>query len=211
MKNPFLNKKTKDQIKEQVEESANEKQEVLDEPEIKSGKNHVKAKIIALNVINLLLIAATFFVLSRFTQISQEIKKLRSENILAQEVSDVAVIKSDLSKSEDSIQSLKSVFVDDSGFIDFVSRVDALKNQGVVVDFTFPGGKPVRDKDKSFGFPVAITFQGSQEEVDNALKTVESLPYVLKPANVEVSFTAEGQTVLKYGAFLVVDESNFSN
>lgn len=173
--------------------------------------NRAKLKIIAFNVVNAILIVLTIVILNRLPLESEKIKELRSQSIQAQGASDVEVLKSEIEKNSEQINALRSIFVNDENFVDFISKIDSLKADGTIVEFVFPVSNPVVDKDKNLGFPVNLVLKGSEEAVNNSLTSVLSLHYILKPINLEISISDENEVLLKYAGFLIVDESLNSN
>jgi hypothetical protein len=164
-------------------------------------------KVIAVNVVNLVLIAAIFYFLGNMDSQAEKIKELRSASIIARETSDVAIIKSDIDKTADKIDRLKDLYVDDNRFGDFIQQVNAIKGEGVITQFDFPGGAVVTEG-KLRGYPLLLVFQGTKEAVNNALSRVMTLPYLLSPESVEVELNPESVTV-SFGALILVNE-NFS-
>ena len=170
-----------------------------------------RLKIIVLSVVNIILVGLTLVILGKLSPLSEHIKELRGESILAQETSDVAVLKSEIEKYSENVNKLKEIFADEEGFIRFVSKLDSLKAEGTIVEFVFPSSKPVIDKEKNLGFPVSLKFQGSAEAVNTSLTAVMSLPYILKPVNVELAISSENEIVLEFDGFLIVNESFTAN
>jgi hypothetical protein len=167
-------------------------------------------KIIGANIVNVILIVSIFYILGQLPDVAQKIKELRSAQIASQEVSDVAVIQSEIDRNADKIQELRNLFIDDEQFIVFIRELNALQIEGIVSEFDLTGGKTTVNKDGTSVLPVIIVFQGQKEQINSALKRIHDLPILLRPSAVElVSVSASeenpGGYIMNYTAFLIVD------
>jgi len=195
----------------------------MNKPEVKTTKkveekfkghgtkkvSRVILKVIGANIVNLVLVAVVFYLLGIMPKQAEKIKELRSASIVAQETSDAAVIKADIDKNEDKIEQLKNLFVDDQGFGQFIREVNAIRAEGVITQFDFPGQGSVT-RGKLRGYPVIIVFQGNLDTVNGAFSRIMDLPFLLSPESIEVIGSSDNLT-LNFGALLLVNDSFSEN
>lgn len=170
-----------------------------------------KIKIAIFNIINAALLVALVFMLQKFPSDAEKVKQLRSESVASEDENDIGVLHAELDRNREKISRISDVFVDEDKFLNFIASVDQMESQGLISNFNLPVTKPVMDSNKNLGLPVAMTFSGSVEQVNQAFSQVSALPFILRPVNIDMDISLEGQVVVRYGGFLYTDESFSSN
>ena len=105
---------------------------------------------------------------------------------------------------------IEKYFLDEGGVVDFINNVENQEVEGgASIKVTFASQNTVKDRTGNFGVPIVIELIGSWEEIDANLQKIDKLPYLFRPANVEIAYSEEGPLVVvfKYGVFLYVRES----
>ena len=166
----------------------------------------MKAKLIIFNIINVILLASLGFMLQKLPKDAEKVKELRSASVASHAESDIGILQAELDKNRENINKISEIFVDDSKFLSFISSVDQLKASGLISNFSLPVTKPVADSNKNLGLPVSMTFSGTQEQVNQALIEVHTLPFILKPVNLDIDVVPEGNIVVRFGGFLYTHE-----
>lgn len=163
-------------------------------------------KVIFLNVGTLLLLIVGIVLLTQIQSIAKEIQSLKEENRLLMEQSDIAFIEAELSNYEQQIADIEGMIPSETQLVPFVSEVNRLEAEGVVQSFNLLSQQVTPDRTGNTGFPFRIIFRGSLEQVDAALRTVQSLPFVVRgiqsTVKNEVNEAGEAQLVLEYGGFI---------
>ena len=157
-------------------------------------------------------LVALFVILGQIGLKAEEISKAKQDAASEVDVANYAFLKAEVEHYTEQIDELESLFANDSDLVLFVQEIDRLKRECVVTSFSFVSNDPIRDDTGNYGIPVSITFTGSEEQIDAALRTVQSLPFLLRGVQVDVSreSTEEGveNLILDYGGFLYVVQSN---
>ena len=163
-------------------------------------------KIVALNVTNLLLIFAIFYILGKLPDIASEIKQLRSAQYAAQGVNDAEVLRADINKNSGMVDSLEKLFIDKTSVVDLSKTLSSIRDEGSINEFDFPGSRVITDKSGQTVLPILIIFHGSRDQVNDAMNRVFSLPFMFKTQSVEVDGTPEELT-LTYNGFILANEN----
>jgi len=186
--------------------------ERLQRPEIpvkKKAKKRLRKvvlRIIVFNAVNVLLVVLTLVLISGLSRKANELKILKNENVLAQEMTDVAVLRADLNNRMEEIAKIKSVFVDEDSFLKFLDAKDQLQASGIVTDFSV-SDKVVKDGSGNRGYALLIEFKGGIEDVRQGLLTLEKMPFLMRTASLDISMLREeNQVRVKYVGFLYVNE-----
>jgi len=176
----------------------------------KKGKvqRRFRKKIIAINVVNVILVIASIYYLRKMPNQAEKVKELRSAKLATEESSDVVILESDIEKNKEKIEIIEKVFVNDEGFLELLTSIDQLKLEGTVTDFSFPVTRPIADSTKNIGLPMSLTFRGNLEQINNGLAKVLSLPFLIRPVNVEVATPENSESLtVKFGGFLYTNEN----
>ena len=174
----------------------------------KTRRLGIWTKDIILGVINLVFLLGLTYLLTKLPIRASELKTLRNLDVKTSNTVALDTREFDIESSKEKSDRLKSLFQDEQGIIEFVNEVEKLKVDGGVVDLYFASANPVRDKTNSFGVPIVIQFAGSWEAIDNDLQSIQNLPYLFRPIEVEIrESTVDGVVELEYGGFLYVDKS----
>ena len=170
-------------------------------------KNKSSLKTIIFNIVNVLLLIAILFFINRIPKLALEAKSLNSELIVAQESSGVAILKSDIERNLEKIESIESSFTNESKFLEFISEIENVRAGGILTEFNFPVANPVVDSTGNPGFPIAFALRGSQNDVNNEVSRLFGLDYVLRPTNLSIEIAPEGDIItLRMGTFLYINE-----
>jgi Tfp pilus assembly protein PilO len=175
----------------------------------KEGVVKKKSSITALlfvTVLNVILLALTFFVLLNLPKKSDELKAIKNQELDVKKSSNVQTSDLDVAATSEKIARLESIFPDDTGIVNFVKEIEKLKGGGIVRGITFVSQEAVRDKTKSLGIPFIIELEGSWTDIDATLTTIQKLPYLFRAVTIEVNINDEGVVNFKYGGFLYVAE-----
>lgn len=185
---------------------------------MENNKDYTKAfylqksfrKVQALIVLSVIGLIVTFVLLNRITVTAEEIKKIKAEGATEADLADYAFLEAEVEHYATQIEELSSLFANDSEIIVFVQEIDRLKREGVVESFSFVSNNPIKDQSGNFGIPISITLRGNEEQIDAALRNIQSLPFILRGVRAEVTkeVSEEGveTTILDYGGFLYVEE-----
>lgn len=205
--------------KEEKKVEKENKEEVLQDKDVDIPEEVViqdrpyTSKDIILGVINLLSVAFLVFLLVKLPQKAVEIKALRVDSV---KYSDSATTKS-VSVSEENVKSsqeLTDLFLDDFGIYDFTTEIEKLKATNPAIQkVNFPSQKAVQDKLNLNGVPVVIVMQGDWVAIGQAMKAVESLPFLFRPINVKSQTSKDDSNVivLNYGGILYVGDKFAKN
>jgi hypothetical protein len=159
----------------------------------------------AVNIIALLLLVV---LLIKLPQKAEEVRMLKTE-IVKNETS-VTLEFPDIEESNEKARELESLFVGDSGIVEFVRQVEEIRQkQGVIERLTITSQKPVRDKTGNLGIPILIELRGSWSDFNRVLPEIQKLPFLFRAIDVEVERTSEeGENIItfSYGVFLYVND-----
>ncbi|KKQ95806.1 MAG: hypothetical protein UV74_C0013G0411 [Candidatus Woesebacteria bacterium GW2011_GWB1_43_14] len=162
-------------------------------------------KVIVINIINAVLVVVSLYLIVKLPVISSEINSLRSEQVVRESQSDYLVQKADIENNQSKISRLQQLFADDTALIQFVTSIDELREQGLVVEFSFLTNSAVDDKSGNQGIPILIKFQGDMGQINSSILEIEKLPYLLRPIDIELTKQPEGDYIFSYGAFLYLN------
>ncbi|MFV1917302.1 MAG: hypothetical protein ACC618_02380 [Patescibacteria group bacterium] len=165
-------------------------------------------KDILLGVVNAAFIISTIFFLEKLPDRAGEFRKVRTKEIDSSAKSSIEIAGLELESSKDQVQELKNLYPDEEGLLAFVKEIDILKEEGVVITFSFASENVVQDRTGYFGIPFVIEFQGTWGQVGEALSKLQKLPFMFRAVSVETE-RVEGESLIsfRYGGFLYVDES----
>lgn len=189
------------------------KSAISDQSIEKLGKvrsSRIILKIVVLNVINLLLIGSIFLIIGKLPALGNKLKELRSASFVAQGENDAAVLRSELERHSEDINKLKSLYVNASGFSDFIGELTDMKESGQLSDFTIVGSGVITNNAKQKGVPLMVTFEGTEAELNESLEKLYSSPVLFNLASVELERNADN-TKMGLSIFLLVDESFAKN
>jgi len=172
---------------------------------IRISKQYISMAVLSL--VNIAIIIITFVLLSRLTLKAEEVKTARNTQIQISSGQNINTINTELNRNASKIELLDSHYPDESSIIDFVSQVDALKDQDIVSRFTFVSDIPVKDRLGYLALPIAFQIKGETEVIQNKLNTVHSMPYLLRTVTVRGTKAQESEVfTIEYGGVLYVKE-----
>lgn len=166
-----------------------------------------KIKIVVFNIINVTLIVLLFVILQKLPQDAQKVKDLRSQASATSQESDEGILESELENNKESIAKLDSLFIDDNRFLEFINSITLIEEQGIITDFNIPVSSPIIDASKNYGLPVSLVFTGTVDSVNSSLTQVFSLPFLIRPVNINMDVSPENSLVLRMSGFLYTNES----
>ncbi len=195
------------------ESSEKSRSDLFEESQEKSDFEVTKAdkklpvtyKDIILGIVNFISIVIFVIILINFPKKSQELKKLKIEEIRNSTVVglEISEIEAALPKTEE----ISQYFLDESGVVNFVNDIELLRTEGGSISkVTFASQKAVTDKTGNMGIPIVVELVGNWYSIDNDLQKIDKLPYLFRPVKVEVSYDEEDpqMVIYKYGIILYV-------
>lgn len=165
-----------------------------------------KLSIILLGLANMALIVSIFVVLNDLRSGAQELRELRGIGVEGLSSQEIAALEKEIATTKESVERLSKHFTDDESLVNYVKETDRLKRDGTVVNFSFATNDVVRDKTGNPGWPVALTFEGSWQDVDRDLRIIQGLPHFQRAIEIEINRLEEGRVNLRYGGILYAKE-----
>ncbi len=168
-------------------------------------------KTLLLLIGDLLALILLIVILVRTQKLASDIKDVRSQSAGFTPLN-VERVKNEIATQKDSEKRLKALFPNELQIVDFISQVNQIKSDGILKNFSFPTDNVVRDKTSFTGLPILFTMSGKIQDIDNTLKRLNDLPYMIRSVDVKLTLAkdASASAILDYGGFLYVDE-NFKN
>ncbi len=201
-------------IKKEVQKSVVVKPDVKESLPVAPGEEEedtkkfpLSTKEIILVVINIFSIIFLFILLTKLPIKANELKNLRIN-----EIKDQAALSfefNDINAKKADADSLKELFLDDSGIVRFVNTVEQLKNiNGSIKRVAFTSQKTVKDKTGNSGIPVVIEMTGNWDAIGHDMEKIQGLPFLFRPVTFESkqNFENPALTDVKYGVLLYVKE-----
>lgn len=182
-------------------------EEELDEDERSSGLP-LSAKDIVLIIVNLISVVLLVIILLKFPEKSEELKRLRVDELKSQ--SNIAYEAQGIEGARERSQKLNNLFLDESGVVGFVNDLEGLRGEGTSISkINFGNPTALRDKSENIGIPLVVELTGAWDAIDRDLQSIDNLPYLFRPVNVEISRSKDDSKVIifKYGVFLYVNDS----
>lgn len=178
-----------------------------DEEENFLGKLPLSPKDLILGAVNLVTLVLLIIILLRFPDRADELRALRVEDLRNR--SNVTHEFTQIENNKGKSQELEGLFVNESGVVEFVGDVEAIRAEGGSYrGISFASQQAVEDKSGNLGLPIVIELAGSWAAIDSDLQKIDQLPYLFRPVlvDIEPSETEEGVIVFKYGIFLYVND-----
>jgi hypothetical protein len=168
-----------------------------------------RSSILVVTVINILVTLSLVFILSNLNTKAKELKKARSVSIGAEQKSKVEIADLEIQSTIEKSSYLFSLFPDESGLVNFIKEIEKLKTEGVVTEFSFASEDAVRDKTKVLGIPFVLRMEGSWEQINKDLKSLQEMPFLQRAITISTEVRGEEEKVIdfRYGGFIYVDES----
>lgn len=200
-------------------EKATEKNNISDKKNIKkplfarSKKSELKisskpysSKDIILSIINIISIIFLFVILSKLKTASVELNQVKNEIFQRSQSPKISSIQ--LDNYDDKYEKLSTVFLDEAGVADFISKVESLKTNGSsFVKISFASQLAVKDKTGNYGYPVVISLKGNWESISKDLKIINDLNYLFRVVRFKSEYNQiDGTIELDYGIMLYVKE-----
>jgi Tfp pilus assembly protein PilO len=163
-------------------------------------------RVIVLLLVDIFAFILLLVVLSRLQSVAKETRLLRLE--LAQTVPvNPQAIQSEITSLKEQLDKLSAYLPDEEGLIEFVSRIDHIKSEGVLVSFSFASMDPVKDASGNIGFPIVLTLRGSWDQINQTQKELYDLPYFIRPIDIRIEQPGgTGEVTLTYGGFIYANE-----
>ncbi len=203
-KKPNMEVKPKTDSKQAVENTDNKQQKVRDE-------RAYTIKDVLLGIINIVTVALLVVMLLGLPEKAEKLKELRNED--ARNDSSVTYEFPDIEASNSKAEELGSLFIDDTGIVEFVRMVEEIKaEERSVKKIYFTSQKVVADRTGNFGIPVIIQMRGNWEQIGIDMAKIQKLPYLFRAVNIDVEKSEEdGLIELDYGGFLYVANEQGKN
>ncbi len=156
---------------------------------------------------DILAIIVLFIIQSRMQTVAKEIKNVNSETAKFTPIN-IEAIKTQIDKSKDQKDQLVSLFPTELQLVDMISKLNEIKNGGILTSITFPSDDTVLDKTGNLGLPILLIFKGNVSDINNSLKKINSLPFIIRPIDFKLNTeqNASGSAAVDYGGFLYVNE-----
>lgn len=158
-------------------------------------------------VINMLSIVGILLILANLDKAAQKLSETRSTNIAAQQQSEGKVLQDDLQTHISDINRLHDLFLNDEGLLRLIDNIDSLKSQGVISNFATASNNLAEDAHGYPGIAVTIELQGSQDQINQSWRQIQSLSVIISPVVLEITKTGDDNYFYKFGGFLHVDEA----
>ncbi len=160
-------------------------------------------KVIAVNVVNLVICMGILILLRQLPVKAQEVKTLSTEIQASEAAVDSAVLQSELEKNGEKINQITSTLSGDNTVISVISSLDEIKKSGVLTNYEFPVTAEISDKAGLKGLPLLITLTGTKQAISDTLIAVSKLKVFIRPVTFALTTNEVDSTVtVKYGGFL---------
>lgn len=168
-------------------------------------------KVIVLNIGTMLMLIVSIIFLSRVGFLGEEIQKIRNEQLTLTQESDIAFLKTELVNYEDKIANLENILIEENDVVPFITEINRLEQQGIITNFDI-SGNAIDDGNGNKGFPFSVVMTGTEEQVDAALRTLQSLPFLIRGIVSEVrteeaSGSGESIIIFNYGGVIYVNQN----
>ena len=208
-----VNKKPEKEIERQhfkVKETEKDKSKEIDFVDSNKGKELrplFSYKDITLGVINFVLLVILIILLTKLPQKSLESKNLRAQEIINQ--TNPTSEYADVPDAQKKVDDMKKLFLNETGIVDFVNQVEALKTTNPVIQkVTFASQKAIADKTGNFGIPVIVQLSGGWQDIGSALEKIQSLHFLFRAVNLDIQHSKDDPNVVifNYGVILYVND-----
>lgn len=165
-----------------------------------------------LAIINVGFIVGIVLLQSKFLALAGEFRNIRNEELKISASNGIDATEVQLESSKKKADEIIARFPNESGIIHFIDQIDKLKEEGLVLNFSFAKEEYVKDRTGYLNIPIIIEFVGTWEQIDRGLRELDKTSYILRPVSVDVEVDTENQIVnYKYGGYLYVDENLAKN
>jgi hypothetical protein len=164
-------------------------------------------KDIMLGIINLVSVILLVIILFKLPAKAKEYKAIRLENLGSDAA--VNIEQNSIDEAKEKVEVLQSLYLDESGVVDFVNDVESLKSEGgSILGVSFASQRAVKDKTGNYGVPVVIELSGSWSAIASDLQRIEKLSYLFRPVNLDIKRDVDDPNVIifDYGIILYVNE-----
>lgn len=173
----------------------------------KTGSTGIQVKsFIFLFVIDLLLLLASVFLIVNLPKKATELNRARSEEQKVIESKKIDVTSLEYAPTKESVDKLSSFYPEEDGLIDFIEKIEVLKGEGKLKNFSLVGQNAVKDRTGAYGIPFIVEFEGTWEEINLSLQEFQKLPYLVRAVDVEIKLIDVKTVNFKYGGFLYVSD-----
>jgi Tfp pilus assembly protein PilO len=163
-------------------------------------------KILIFILINFLALIFLGLLLNSLKGKTLEMKKMKN---LAAETSRVNLenLETEIAETQDKSEQLATVFPNEEGLIGFIQKIDELKKDKYLTYFSFAADNILKDKTGYSGLPLVLEAKGSWQQIGETLSKIYSLPFIVRPINVEIRQVAGNEMNLKLGGILYVSKN----
>ena len=169
------------------------------------GTTRIKSWVMLL-ILNTILFGASLYFIVNLPKKAEELNKVRSDEQKVVESKKIDVTGLEYIPTKESVDKLNSYFPEEAGIINFIERLESLREEGYIKNFSLVGQNAVQDKTSAYGLPFIVEFEGSWENIEVSLQEFQKLPYLVRAINVEVKTLDENRINFKFGGFIYVSE-----
>jgi len=169
------------------------------------GTTKIKSWVMLI-ILDIILFSISLYFIVNLPKKAEELNKVRSDEQKVVESKKIDVTGLEHIPTKESVDKLSTYFPEEAGIINFIERLERLREEGYIKNFSLVGQNAVQDKTSFYGLPFIIEFEGSWENVEVSLQEFQKLPYLVRAINVEVKTLDENRISFKYGGFLYVSE-----
>ena len=161
---------------------------------------------IFLFVIDLFLLISSVFLIFNLPKKAAELNRARSEEQKVIESKKIDVTSLEYVPTKESVDKLNGFYPEEDGLIDFIEKIEILKEEGKVKNFSLVGQDAVKDKTGAYGIPFIVEFEGAWENINLSLQEFQKLPYLVRAVDIEIKLIDTKTVNFKYGGFLYVSD-----
>lgn len=170
-------------------------------------KNLYLFKVIFLIGVNIFCVIVIALVLTSLPKGALELQNARLDKINNESQSNMDLIKNEVTNFEEELAQLKSYFPDDLGIVTLANKIDSLKLQGVITEFSFASDTIVKDKTGYGGIPIKIEMKGTKDQLNGAFSELDKIGVSMRPIIFDIQKTDEISAYsMSLGYFLYVYE-----
>lgn len=175
-------------------------------PIIQKSKRPWFISVIVVGVIDILCILGILILSNKVAQEAEQIHELKVEKLKAEQKSLSSITTEELEKYKPDVEKLAKYYPDDETFLELVGKLDELKRQGLFTNYSFAADEAIKDKTGNLGLPVLFDIKGDRVLIENSLKSIYELPFLIKPIRLEITRSeVDGSFSVRYGSFLYVE------
>ncbi len=170
------------------------------------GLSKLTLKVLIFSVIDFIFLILLAWFLTKLGPKTTELKKMKNLLVQAKQI-DLDAIQKTLLENKEKSEKLATVLPNEDELIEFINQIDLLKKEKKINSFSFVADKPMKDKTGFFGLPLIIESKGSWQEINETLKSIDQLPYLIRGLNLEIKLLSDKEIMLKFAGILYVSQN----